>query len=121
MDSLANEAAPESTTSPEIIIAPTAVAPKLKKVTIKLKNIGDAPVLKNKKLIVKSTDTLASLSKVLRKLLNLPLNDSLFLYIDNAFAPSLDCTFESLSRCYSVRSTGDEVLEIQYSITPAYG
>ncbi|PIC42291.1 hypothetical protein B9Z55_009415 [Caenorhabditis nigoni] len=96
-------------------------APKPKKITVKLKNIGDAPVLKNKKLVVKASDTLASLTKVLRKMLNLTLHDSLFLYIDTTFAPSLDSTFEVLARCYAVKTTGDEVVELQYSTTPAYG
>ncbi|CCD61524.1 Ubiquitin-like protein atg-12 [Caenorhabditis elegans] len=115
----------ETATTPTGNTEPTAAAsaepPKSDKVTVRLRNIADAPVLKNKKMVVNPTDTVASFILKLRKLLNIQANNSLFLYIDNTFAPSPDTTFETLSRCYSVKITDKEILELQYSITPAYG
>uniref|UniRef100_A0A1I7TB39 Ubiquitin-like protein atg-12 n=1 Tax=Caenorhabditis tropicalis TaxID=1561998 RepID=A0A1I7TB39_9PELO len=115
------EAAPEGSSTSETVVPPPTEPPKPKKVVVKLKNIGDAPVLKNKKFNVNPTDTLASFTAVMRRHLKIESNNSLFFYIDSVFCPSPDTTFEVLARCYSVRSTGDEVVELQYSITPAYG
>jgi len=63
---------------------------KLKKVDVLLRPTGDAPILKKKKWQVDPNRTVEWVIGFLRKVLKLDPADSLFLYINQAFAPSPD-------------------------------
>ncbi|KAI6182795.1 Ubiquitin-like protein ATG12 [Aphelenchoides bicaudatus] len=88
------------------------------KVLVTFKGICDAPIMKNKSFNVKRTDTVADLLKAIRKSLQLASTDSLYIFINQAFSPSLDHTVGTLKDCYAAN---DEKLFIYYSMTPAYG
>ncbi|KAK6027687.1 autophagy protein Apg12 [Ostertagia ostertagi] len=92
------------------------------KVTILLHAVGDAPILKQKKFVVDASRTVAWLTQVIKKLINLPDNQSLHIYISQTFAPSPDHSFGSLRDCYAVKTDGKEHhLVMQYSTTYAWG
>ena len=80
-------------------------------------SVGSAPILKQKKFKVDSSKTIDFLSSTLKRLLKLGENDSLFLYVNQAFAPSLDSVLQQLHDCYSI----DGKLMIHYCTTQAWG
>ena len=89
----------------------------VEKVEILFQSVGSAPILKQKKFKVDSTKTIDFLSSTLKRLLKLGENDSLFLYVNQAFAPSLDSVLQQLHDCYSI----DGKLMIHYCTTQAWG
>lgn len=92
------------------------------KVTILLRAVGDAPILKQKKFNVDVNRTVAWFSQVIRKMINLPDDQSLHIYISQTFAPSPDHSFGSLRDCYAVKTDGkDDHLIMHYSTTSAWG
>ncbi|VDP58026.1 unnamed protein product [Heligmosomoides polygyrus] len=92
------------------------------KVTVLLRAVGDAPILKQKKFTVDANRTVAWFTQVIRKLINLQDDQSLHVYISQTFAPSPDHSFGSLRDCYAVRTDGKEPhLIIHYSTTYAWG
>lgn len=91
-------------------------AAQASKVTIMFKAVGDAPILKIKTFNVKRTDTVADLLKAIRKQLNY--TESLHIFINQAFSPSLDNTVDIIKECYA---PNDEKLIIYYSTSPAWG
>lgn len=88
------------------------------KLTVMFKAVGNAPVMKNKQFIVKRTDTVADLLRAIRKGLGLNATDSLHIFVNQAFSPSLDHTVEILKENYAAN---DEKLILFYSTTPAWG
>jgi len=91
---------------------------KKKKVKVKLVAVGNAPLLKRSKFLVAADDEIFKLLKQIRAWLNLKDSDqSLFLYINSCFAPSLDQLLGELHECFSV--SGE--LIVNYSLTAAYG
>ena len=96
----------------------TAAQPGVvEKVEILFQSVGSAPILKQKKFKVDSSKTVDFLSSTLKRLLKLGENDSLFLYVNQAFAPSLDSVLQQLHDCYSI----DGKLMIHYCTTQAWG
>uniref|UniRef100_A0A0K0DEQ8 Ubiquitin-like protein ATG12 n=1 Tax=Angiostrongylus cantonensis TaxID=6313 RepID=A0A0K0DEQ8_ANGCA len=92
------------------------------KVTILLRAVGDAPILKQKKFSVDASRTVAWFSQVIKKLINLPDDQTLHVYISQTFAPSPDHSFGSLRDCYAIRGDGnDDHLVMHYSTTNAWG
>ncbi|EPB68554.1 autophagy protein Apg12 [Ancylostoma ceylanicum] len=92
------------------------------KVTILLRAVGDAPILKQKKFNIDVNRTVAWFSQVIRKMINLPDDQSLHIYISQTFAPSPDHSFGSLRDCYAVKTDGkDDHLIMHYSTTSAWG
>ncbi|KAF8374096.1 lgg-3 [Pristionchus pacificus] len=89
------------------------------KVTVLLRSVGDAPILKNKKYNIDSSHDIAWLTHTIRTLLKLEPNQSLFLYISQTFAPSPDHTLDLLRKCYCLEQSNE--LVIHYSTTPAWG
>uniref|UniRef100_A0A2S2PS79 Ubiquitin-like protein ATG12 n=1 Tax=Schizaphis graminum TaxID=13262 RepID=A0A2S2PS79_SCHGA len=87
------------------------------KIEILLKATGNAPILKRKKWMVEKEKTVASINDFLRKLLKLESSDSLFLYVNQAFAPSPDQTMNNLYECYNT----DGRLILHYCKTQAWG
>ncbi|KAK7602277.1 hypothetical protein V9T40_009718 [Parthenolecanium corni] len=78
---------------------------------------GNTPILKKRKMIVEATRKIAYVSSFLRRYLRLTAAESLFLYINQAFSPSLDQTIENLFECFGT----DGVLNVHYSTSQAWG
>ncbi|XP_025204865.1 ubiquitin-like protein ATG12 [Melanaphis sacchari] len=96
---------------------PKVVTENKEKIEILLKATGNAPILKTKKWMVEKEKTVASINDFLRKLLKLEPSDSLFLYVNQAFAPSPDQTMKNLYDCYNT----DGRLILHYCKTQAWG
>lgn len=90
------------------------------KVQILLKSVGDAPVLRQKKVQASSSQNIAQLTALLRKMMGLNSDQILFLYISQIFAPSPEHTLQVLRDCYGTGEDNKE-LTIYYSITQAWG
>jgi len=93
------------------------VAENKEKIEILLKATGNAPILKTKKWMVEKEKTVAAINDFIRKLLKLDPYDSLFIYVNQAFAPSPDQTMKNLYDCYSI----DGRLTLHYCKTQAWG
>ncbi|XP_058791459.1 autophagy protein 12-like [Phymastichus coffea] len=104
-----------STTSAnsEATPAPT----KDKKIEILLKATGDAPIMTKKKWAVKPDQTIGSISEFIKKFIKLGVEERLFLYINQAFAPAPDQTMKNLYDCYGT----DGKLIIHYCKSQAWG
>ena len=90
---------------------------KPKKVDVLLRPTGDAPILKKKKWQVDTTRTVEWVIGFLRKVLKLEPSDSLFLYINQAFAPSPDRQIGLLYDNFS----SDGKLVLHYAKSQAWG
>ena len=90
---------------------------KENKVEVLLRPTGDAPILKKKKWQVDRNQTIGYVNGFIRSLLKMDTSDSLFLYINQAFAPSLDREIGSLFDCYE----SDGKLILHYAKTQAWG
>ena len=96
----------------------TADAEKLtKKVDVLLRPTGDAPILKKKKWQVDPNRTVEWVIGFLRKVLKLEPADSLFLYINQAFAPSPDRQIGLLYENFG----SDGKLILHYAKSQAWG
>ncbi|KAL0053448.1 hypothetical protein WJX82_005864 [Trebouxia sp. C0006] len=83
-------------------------------VIVHLKPTGGAPVLKVLKFKVSGDRKLATVADSLRKQLE---RESVFLYLKEAFCPSLEEKLSLLAETYAV----DGQLNINYAVTPAWG
>ncbi|MCL4122062.1 UNVERIFIED_CONTAM: hypothetical protein GTU68_020972 [Idotea baltica] len=88
-----------------------------RKVDILLKATGNAPIMKTKKWAVESDRTVGSIIAFVKKYLKLEATDSLFLYVNQSFAPSPDQLILNLFECFG----SDGKLVLQYCTTPAWG
>jgi len=68
------------------------------KVVVLFKPVGSAPALKRSEYQIGSAQKFESVVRSLRRLLKVKETDSLFLYINNSFAPSLDEIVGNLHR-----------------------
>ncbi|XP_075247891.1 autophagy protein 12-like [Convolutriloba macropyga] len=89
----------------------------IEKIEIMFQSVGSAPILKQKKFKVDPFKTIEFLQSTLKRLLKLSEHDSLFLYVNQAFAPSLDSVLKHLHDCYNI----DGKLMIHYCTTQAWG
>jgi ubiquitin-like protein ATG12 len=87
------------------------------KVEVILKAVGDAPIMKQRKYAVATNRNVAWILAFIRKYLKLQEEDSLFLYVNQCFAPSPDHTVDSLSQCFGANGK----LVLHYSTTQAWG
>jgi len=95
----------------------TSVDGGMGKVDVLLKAVGNAPIIKQSNWSVNATNTIAWLTAFLRKYLKLGNDDSLFIYVNQCFAPSPDHTIATLYECFA----SDTKLVLHYSITKAWG
>lgn len=95
----------------------TSKQPGEKKVEILLKNVGSAPIIKKSKWAVRASSTVSEISKFIVKYLKLDNSQSLFIYINQSFAPALDQTIENLFECYE----SDKKLVLYYATSQAWG
>nr|ABX75445.1 autophagy-related protein 12 [Lycosa singoriensis] len=90
---------------------------KQTKVTLWLKPTGNAPILKNKKWTVEKKQTIAMIMVFLKKYMNLEPSASMFLYVNQSFAPSPDIEVGSIYDCFNINGK----LVLHYSTSPAWG
>lgn len=95
----------------------TATEQQEQKIEILLKNTGDAPIMKKTKWKVSATSTVSEIAKFIIKYLKLDSSQSLFIYVNQSFAPALDQTVQNLFECYEC----DKKLVLYYATTQAWG
>ncbi|KAL2874602.1 Ubiquitin-like protein [Colletotrichum sp. CLE4] len=88
------------------------------KVVVKFKAVGSAPSLARGVAKISSTQTFHTVIWYLRKRLKLQDTDSVFCYVNDSFAPSLDEIVGNLHSCFK-DSSGQ--LVISYAMNPAFG
>jgi len=98
-------------------MASTIVELAPNKVEVLLKPVGDAPMLNKKKWSVDRDKTVAWIVQFIRNYIKLDVADSLFLYVNQCFAPSLDQTIGNLFDCFA----SDGKLVLHYAKTKAWG
>jgi len=86
----------------------------VRKVVVMYKATGDAPILKQTKFKIDASENFAKVVDFLRRQLR---RDSLFVYLNSAFSPSLDEKLSSLADSFGI----DGKLVVNYSLTPAWG
>jgi ubiquitin-like protein ATG12 len=84
------------------------------KVIILFRPVGDAPILKQPKVKVDQSERFSKVVGFLRKQLG---RDQVFVYLKDAFSPSLDEKIHILFEAHSV----DNKLVVSYACTPAWG
>ncbi|XP_034936100.1 autophagy protein 12-like isoform X1 [Chelonus insularis] len=87
------------------------------KIDILLKATGNAPIMKKKKWAVNPDQHIGWISEFVKKYLKLDVNERLFLYINQTFAPAPDQTVKNLYDCYGT----DGKLIIHYCKSQAWG
>ncbi|KAH7312259.1 putative autophagy protein [Stachybotrys elegans] len=88
------------------------------KVVVRFKAVGSAPSLTQDVCKISSNRKFEEVVRYLRRKLRCKDTDSVFLYINNAFAPSLDEVVGNLHQCFK---NAHDQLVVAYSITPAFG
>lgn len=87
------------------------------KIELILKPVSDAPIMKQKKWVVPATRTVGWINSFVRKYLKLTVDDSLFIYVNQSFAPQPDHSVRSLFDCFG----SDGKLVLHYSKSQAWG
>ncbi|GAB6026019.1 hypothetical protein CHUAL_011982 [Chamberlinius hualienensis] len=87
------------------------------KVDILLKATGDAPIMKQRKWTVELDRPVGSITVFMKKYLKMDPHESLFLYINQAFAPSPDQLIRNLYECFGT----DGKLVLHYCKSQAWG
>ncbi|XP_014291465.1 autophagy protein 12-like isoform X2 [Halyomorpha halys] len=82
-----------------------------------LKATANAPIMKRRKWTVDHDKTIAWIIAFLRKYFKLDANESLFLYVNQSFAPSPDQVVRNLYECFGT----DGKLILHYCQTQAWG
>jgi len=92
-----------------------AAAPS--KIDVLLKAAGNAPILSNKKWCVERGKKLLDINAFVRKCLKCESHVSVFLYVNQSFAPSPDVDVGTLYECFGVSGK----LTLHYCTTQAWG
>lgn len=87
------------------------------KVKLHFVAVGAAPIMKKTKFQISAEHRFASVSSFLRKMLKLQSGQSLFLYCNSSFVPSMDQPLLDLRDAFAVR---DELV-VHYSLQEAWG
>ncbi|XP_034247477.1 autophagy protein 12-like [Thrips palmi] len=87
------------------------------KIDILLKATGNAPIMKQKKWTVEKDKKIGSIIEFIKKYLKLEPSESLFLYVNQAFAPAPDQIVRNLYDCYG----SDGKLVLHYCKSQAWG
>ncbi|KAL7924151.1 ubiquitin-like autophagy protein Apg12 domain-containing protein [Trichoderma austrokoningii] len=92
--------------------------PATSKVVVKFKAVGSAPALQQDVCKISAARKFEEVVRYLRRKLRCKDTDSVFLYVNSAFAPSLDEVVGNLHQCF--KNSHDQLV-VAYSITPAFG
>ena len=98
-------------------VKPTNVVEKKTKIDVLLKAAGDAPIMKKKKWAVDGNKPMAYLTEFIRKYIKCEPSESLFLYVNQTFAPSPDQILSNLFECFGT----DGKLVLHYCKSQAWG
>ncbi|XP_071797105.1 autophagy protein 12-like [Asterias amurensis] len=93
------------------------VKKKSEKVDILLRATGDAPIMKKKRWAVDQSKKVTWVIDFIRKYIKCEPSESLFLYVNQAFAPSPDQEIGNLFECYG----SDGKLVLHYCKSEAWG
>ncbi|XP_068220243.1 autophagy protein 12-like [Palaemon carinicauda] len=88
-----------------------------KKIDVLLKATGDAPIMKKKKWAVEGDKPVGWVAEFIRKYLKLEPSESLFVYVNQCFAPAPDQIIRNLYECFG----SDGKLVLHYCKTQAWG
>ncbi|UNI18205.1 Ubiquitin-like protein [Purpureocillium takamizusanense] len=90
-----------------------------RKVVVRFKPVGGAaPALQQDLCKITATRRFEEVVRYLRRKLRCRDTDSVFLYVNSAFAPSLDEVVGNLHQCF--KNASDQLV-VAYSMTPAFG
>lgn len=92
--------------------------PAHSKVVVKFKAVGSAPALQQDVCKISAGRKFEEVVRYLRRKLRCKETESVFLYVNSAFAPSLDEVVGNLHQCFK---NAHDQLVVAYSITPAFG
>jgi len=87
------------------------------KINIRLNPVGNAPILKQKLWAVPADREVGQIVEFVKKYLKLEKHQSLFLFVNQAFAPSPDQSLRELYECFG----SDGRIVFHYSTTYAWG
>jgi len=87
------------------------------KIEILLKPVGDAPILKQKKWKLDAQQSVGYVINWVRRYLKMERDESLFFYVNQAFAPAPDQTLKNLYECFGAEGK----LVLHYSKIQAWG
>nr|AWW05880.1 autophagy-related protein 12 [Nilaparvata lugens] len=87
------------------------------KIDVLLKATGNAPIMKQKKWTIDPDKKIAWIIEFVKKYLKFDPQESLFLYVNQAFAPAPDQTVRNLYNCYGT----DGKLILHYCKSQAWG
>ncbi|XP_018027361.1 ubiquitin-like protein ATG12 [Hyalella azteca] len=87
------------------------------KIEIILKATGDAPIMKKTKWSVVRSRSVGWVATFIKKYSHLPDTDTLFLYVNQSYAPAPDELLDNLYSCFGA----DNKLVLHYSKTQAWG
>jgi len=90
---------------------------QLSKIELRLQPTGDAPIMKKRKWVVDPQKTVGQINKFVREYIKLDEKENLFMYVNQAFAPSPDQTLNNLYECFG----SDGNLVLHYSKNQAWG
>ncbi|KAK3908224.1 Ubiquitin-like protein ATG12 [Frankliniella fusca] len=90
---------------------------KSNKIDILLKATGNAPIMKTKKWAVDKDKKIGWIIDFIKKYLKLEPSESLFLYVNQAFAPAPDQIVRNIYDCYG----SDGKLVLHYCKSQAWG
>lgn len=96
---------------------PSSTSETPAKIEVLLKAVGDAPIMKQRNWSLDGGKTVLFLMQFVRNYLRISKEDSLFIYVNQCFAPSPDQTIENLFKCFA----SDGKLVLHYSKTQAWG
>ncbi|KAK8046637.1 autophagy protein [Apiospora saccharicola] len=91
---------------------------KQEKIIVRFKAVGSAPQLRREVRKISATQKFDAVVRHLRKALQVSGTESVFLYVNSAFAPALDEVVGNLHRCF--KDSSDQLV-VTYSMTPAFG
>jgi len=95
----------------------TSEKTKSNKIEIRLQATGDAPIMKQRKYMVEPGKKIGEIIAFVRKYLKFDETENLFLYVNQAFAPSPDQSVLNLNECFGT----DGKLVLYYSRNQAWG
>ncbi|KAH6610628.1 hypothetical protein Trco_000648 [Trichoderma cornu-damae] len=99
-------------------LASAGAFPPQSKVVVKFKPVGSAPALPQDVCKISAARRFEEVVRYLRRKLRCRDSESVFLYVNSAFAPSLDEVVGNLHQCFK---NAHDQLVVAYSITPAFG
>jgi len=87
------------------------------KIEVTLQPAGDAPIMKQRKYMVTRDKQISWILTFIRRYLKLQNQETLFLYVNQAFSPSPDQTVATLAECFGK----DNKLVLHYSKNQVWG